>query len=52
MKVVMRCGDLAYTHDVIAVEKTHNGGWRLTLYSGGYKYYSKSYDCAVIDSAD
>lgn len=52
MKVEMTCGDLKYVHDVIAVEKTRNGGWRLTLYSGGYKYYSKSYYCQVLESAN
>ena len=50
MKVVMLCGDMTYIHDVIAVEKTRNGGWRLTLYSGGYKHYSKAYTCQVIES--
>lgn len=50
MHVKMKCGKLKYIHDVIAVEKTHNGGWRLTLYSGGYKYYSKVYTCDVIES--
>lgn len=52
MKVEMRCGDLVYIHDVFGIEMTANSGWRLTLYSGGYKYYSRAYTCHIIIETD